>query len=153
MKEFFSSTSVQIDTQVLLLQTEKRRLLSLQISAICSTIKESFPLLKFEWKIRQDNGVNFLIHDINVYLSTEFEQFLEIIANTLTDEEYMCIDFLPSEKEFSEIHAYNTTTLIANNPIHEISSQGQTVTDKNYMEYDNQPVLQTGDFSNEALAA
>lgn len=73
--------------------------LSLPILNICRTIRETFPTLRFEWKNSQDKGVNFLIHDIGVYLSSEFEEFLETVANSLTDEEFMCIDFLPVEKE------------------------------------------------------
>lgn len=152
MTEILSNTYVQNDTHVLALETAKMSLLSLPILNICRKIKETFPTLRFEWNNSQDKGVNFLIHDLGVYLSSEFEDFLETVANSLTDEEYMCIDFLPAEKE-NLIVAYNTTTKIDNSTIPEDSSRRQTETNKQYMIYDNESVQNTGDFSIDALAA
>lgn len=152
MTDILSNTYVQNDTHVIALKTAKMSFLSLPILNICRTIRETFPTLRFEWKNSQDKGVNFLIHDIGVYLSSEFEEFLETVANSLTDEEYMCIDFLPAEKE-NLIVAYNTTTKIDNSTIPEGSYKRQTETNNQYMVYDNGSVQNTGDFSIDALAA
>ena len=87
----------QATTHVANIEFENQSLITKPVSSITSALQKSFPGLPFRCEYRGDGGVDFLIFDMNAFLSPEFGSFLDRIAAPLTMEQYMLIDFVPSE--------------------------------------------------------
>lgn len=77
---------------------------------ILTKVSKAFPGSLFSVVARPDFGFDVVVHDIDLYLSPAFDVFLDELAQTLTDEEYMLLDFCPpllgSEKHLP-VSSYN----------------------------------------------
>lgn len=67
--------------------------------AIAQQLNARFPEVHFSYEGNEDGSISISVHDIDFYFSERFKSFLDSLAESLTMDQYMGLDFLPAEKD------------------------------------------------------
>jgi hypothetical protein len=104
--------------------------LGVVLPVIIETMRKYFPLIDFNLRSRAEGGLDIVIHQLDVFLSSGFASFLDRVAESLTIEQYMLLGFINEDKEpVSEIRSRSVSSFRAMAPVPELHA---TITEGGY---------------------
>lgn len=104
----YASTSIQTPLSA----REHDSPLDSVLGGIMTELRALFPDDVFSYEFRGDKGCDVYVNNIDLYLSDEFNQFLDRAVTRLDNTQYMLLDFVPGYLTVSSMQSFRDNVVV-----------------------------------------